>query len=74
MKIQKRGFIAVMLAVFVAGCLIGTGIGRLTDDGAGKVAISKSEYKEIKEYKDKYEKVDELWDHIEKEAYSLPDE
>lgn len=72
MKIQKRGFIAVMLAVFVAGCLIGTGIGRLTDDGAGKVAISKSEYKEIKRYKDKYEKVDELWGHIEKEAYSLP--
>ena len=72
MKIQKKGLIALLLIVFVSGGLLGAGIGRLTDDGYGKVSISKEEYKEIKEYKDKYAKVDELWDHIQKEAYDEP--
>ena len=69
---QKKGLIALLLIVFVSGGLLGAGIGRLTDDGYGKVSISKEEYKEIKEYKDKYAKVDELWDHIQKEAYDEP--
>ena len=72
MKMQKKGLIALLLIVFVSGGLLGAGIGRLTDDGYGKVSISKEEYKEIKEYKDKYAKVDELWDHIQKEAYDEP--
>lgn len=74
MRIQKRGFIGIMVCVFVLGCALGMGFGRLTDDGAGKVEISKSEYKEIKQYKDKYEKVDELWGHIQSEAYNEPNE
>ena len=69
---QKKGLIALLLIVFVSGGLLGAGLGRLTDDGYGKVTISKEEYKEIKEYKDKYAKVDELWDHIQKEAYDEP--
>ncbi len=74
MKIQKRGFIAVLALVFAAGCLLGTGIGRMTSDGTDRVAVSKSEYKEIKKYKDRYEKVDELLEHVENEAYNKPDD
>lgn len=74
MKIQKKGFIAILVIVFIAGCLVGTGIGRITFDGRDQVTISKEEYEKAKDLEKKYAKVDELRGYIDKEYYKVPDD
>lgn len=70
MRIKKQSFWILMVIFLVVGALIGFMIANLTyANGGGSVRISRSEYNDLKYMKDKYAKLESIWNETDSSFY-----